>query len=231
MAALTEALRLDVVSVNVGKPSIIGTRHGAQVASGIAKSPVTVERLPLSLLNLDGDGQADLTVHGGPDKAVYAYPLDHAAYWQAAHGLALTPGLMGENLSVMGADEAAVAIGDVFEWGPARLAVSQPRQPCFKLAMRLGRDDIGAAMMVTARSGFYLRVLVPGDVPARAAVLRLVERVPEAPSVQAAFVALRDRDTPLETLASLANFAPLASDWRRAFAAKIEARLMRERQG
>jgi len=127
-----------LVSVNVGLPAVIGTRQGRPVHSGIGKRPVAgTETLKLGELNLEGDRQADLSVHGGAEKAVYAYASDHLPSWRAE---LLRPdigvGFFGENLSTEGLIESDVAIGDVWAWGDALLQVAQPRWPCFKLTMR-----------------------------------------------------------------------------------------------
>lgn len=156
-----------LVSVNVGLPTVIGTRQGQPVRSGIVKHPVTgVETLKLSELNLEGDRQADLAVHGGPDKAVYAYASEHLPAWRAElDRLDVGPAFFGENLSTEGVTEGEVAIGDVWAWGDALLEVAQPRWPCFKLTMRSGVPDMAARFRRSARTGWYLRVLRGGEVP------------------------------------------------------------------
>jgi MOSC domain-containing protein YiiM len=145
---------------------VIGERGGEPVTSAIVKQrlpPGTV--VSLSVLNLDGDEQADLTVHGGPDKAVYAYPAEHLPLWADELGGPLGPSPFGENLSTVGVSEAEACIGDRWHWGDAVLEVCQPRSPCFKLAMHRGRGDMAKLFRDSGRSGWYLRVLTPGDVP------------------------------------------------------------------
>ncbi|WP_407641722.1 MOSC domain-containing protein [Amycolatopsis panacis] len=151
-------------SVYIGRPALLGHRRGLPVLSAIGKARVEQPELALSELNLDGDEQADPTVHGDVDKAVYAYPAEHYRDWRA-DGYEVALGDFGENLSLSGVAEDEVRIGDVWAWGEARVQVSQPRSPCFKLAMRTGRKDVVPAMIDTGRCGWYLRVLEPGTVP------------------------------------------------------------------
>ncbi|QRP46987.1 MOSC domain-containing protein [Amycolatopsis sp. FDAARGOS 1241] len=173
---------LELAGVFVGRPAVLGRRRERPVRSAIVKGRVAEPELELTRLNLDGDEQADLKVHGGVDKAVYAYPAQHYPAW-TAEGFDVELGAFGENLAVAGADESEVRIGDVWEWGDARLQVSQPRQPCFKLAMRTGRKDVVPTVIDSGRCGWYLRVLEPGRVPT-AGALRVVESDPAAPTVE-----------------------------------------------
>jgi MOSC domain-containing protein YiiM len=174
-----EELRIE--GVFVGTPGVLGERRGAPVYSAITKHRVTEPELKLDELNLAGDRQADLTVHGGPDKAVYSYPAEHYPDW-AGEDFAVPHGTFGENVSTRGADERTVRIGDVWAWGDALLEVSQPREPCYKLAMKAGRKEIVPAMIGSGRSGWYLRVRRPGTVPTTGS-LRLVERDPASPTI------------------------------------------------
>lgn len=217
-------LTLALLSVNVGLPAIIGKAHGAPVLSGIRKTKAAGTTILLTETNLAGDRQADLSVHGGPDKAVYAYPAGHWPVWRAEHGLAAGPGSFGENLTYEGATEEEIRIGDVFAWGDALLAVSQPRQPCFKLAMLLGRSDIGAAMVTSGRCGFYLRVLRGAEVPLHGASLARIQTRLEAPSVRTLFKTLYDTKATADRLDALAATPDLATDWRHAFATRAAAR-------
>lgn len=154
-----------IASVNVGMPAPL--RHGArEVPSGIVKTPVD-GRVHVGRLNLDGDGQADLRVHGGPDKAVYAYPAEHYATWAAELGRDdLVVGIFGENLTVEGASEGDALIGDRLRIGTALLEVSQPRLPCFKLGMRIGDPGFLRTFLRSGRTGFYLRVVEEGELGA-----------------------------------------------------------------
>lgn len=152
--------------VNVGVPRLLAEVRGEHTWSGIAKMPVAPGTvLWLSMLNLAGDGQADLTAHGGVDKAVYAYPSEHLEPWSRELESDLGPAPFGENLSTVGVTEHDVRIGDVWTWGGARLQVSQPRWPCFKLALHRARADVQERMRASGRTGWYLRVLEAGEVP------------------------------------------------------------------
>lgn len=150
-----------VQSVQVGRVAPLGQDR---VPSGFVKTTVSgaVEAGPLGLR---GDEQADLTVHGGPDKAVYFYPSEHYRRWRQdvpRHAHMLVAGAFGENVTTAGLDEDSVSIGDVLRIGTADLQVTQPRQPCFKLALRFDDSGLGRLMMQTGRTGWYTRVLTPG---------------------------------------------------------------------
>src|SRR5919199_1237681 len=168
-----------LLSVNVGRPRVLGRlakgSRAVTVVSGIAKQPVDAETLYLDWEQLEGDGQADRRVHGGRDKAVYAYPADHWPSWRDEEGRDFGPASFGENLTVAGVTEATVCIGDVWTWGEARMQVSHPRGPCYKLEMHTGRPGIIERMDANGRTGWYFRVLRPGRVPV-AGPLRVTER-------------------------------------------------------
>jgi MOSC domain-containing protein YiiM len=181
-----------LVSVNVAQPSVVGTRHGRPILSAIGKRPVNAATLHLGMLNLEGDRQADLRVHGGPAKAVYAYPGEHLPRWNdefegvprdlSAKLDRFGPGSFGENLTTSGWLEDEARLGDVWSWGEALLQVTQPRSPCFKLAMATGRPKLIKRFVETGRTGWYLRVLRPGTVPVAGPIL-VVGRRPGAPTV------------------------------------------------
>jgi MOSC domain-containing protein YiiM len=171
-----------VVSVNVGQPALLETPQGP-VMSAIRKAPASGPHL-LRVLNLDGDRQADLTVHGGADKAVYCYPREHYAWWAAELGRPEgAPGWFGENLTTEGLVESSVRIGDVFRIGGARVQVTQPRTPCFKLAAHLGVRGFERMFYRSGRSGWYLRVLEEGLVSAGQVMVR--ESAGGGPTVEA----------------------------------------------
>jgi MOSC domain-containing protein YiiM len=152
-----------VLSVNVGMPRDALWR-GETVRTGIFKEPVA-GRVALRAHNLDGDAQADLSVHGGVDKAVYGYPFEHYAFWAEWLGAAELPfGAFGENLTTEGLLESDARIGDRFRIGSALLEVSQPRIPCHKLALRHARADLPKHFLASGRSGIYFRVIEPGEV-------------------------------------------------------------------
>jgi MOSC domain-containing protein YiiM len=156
---------LQVISVNVGQPKEV-TWKGQKVVTGIFKEPVA-GRVALRRLNLEGDRQADLTVHGGTEKAVYAYPAEHYSFWREQFPeMELPWGMFGENLTLTGLLEEAVHIGDHFMVGTAHLAVTQPRLPCYKLALKFGRDDMLKRFLQSGLTGFYFSVLKEGEVAA-----------------------------------------------------------------
>lgn len=207
---------IQLATVNTGVPTLLASVRGENVWSGIRKHPVAADDvLWLSALNLSGDGQADLSVHGGPDKAVYAYPSEHLGLWRDDLGEALDPAAFGENLSTVGVLEGDVCIGDVWSWGDAVLQVSQPRWPCFKLAIYRGRADIQASMRRSGRTGWYLRVLDPGEVPV-AGPIEVVRVDPAGVSVEDAHLAMSDvhLDDP-NAVRAVAAHPALAEQWRR----------------
>lgn len=156
---------MKIVSLNVGVPRTYQV-HGGQVITGIFKQPVE-GRVALRRLNLDGDRQADLTVHGGPYKAVYVYPHEHYEYWRSALPQRELPvGVFGENFTTEGILETDAHIGDVFAVGTAEVTVTQPRQPCYKLNLRFDDDFMVKRFLASGRSGFYLSVTKPGEVGA-----------------------------------------------------------------
>jgi MOSC domain-containing protein YiiM len=170
-----------ILSINVGRPRIV-LRDGEPVTTSIFKEPVQ-GRIPLRTLNLDGDRQADLSVHGGPDKAVYAYPVEHYDFWRNEFPeMELPWGMFGENLTTEGLNETTTNIGDKFRAGTALVRVTQPRMPCYKLGIRFGRTDIIKRFLVSGRSGFYLSVLEEGEVAAGDSI-ELVEAASESVSV------------------------------------------------
>ena len=154
-----------VVSCNVSLPVMIET-GGRQVPTGIFKKPV-IGRVKVDRLNLEGDRQADLTVHGGVYKAVYAYPSEHYAWWrEQLPAMELPWGMVGENLTTAGLSEEELRIGDRLRIGTAVLQVTQPRMPCFKLAAKFGRADMVKRFWESGRSGFYLSVVTEGELGA-----------------------------------------------------------------
>lgn len=207
------AIRL--VSVNVGLPAVIGTRRGQPVRSGIIKHPVTdVETLTLTETNLEGDRQADLSVHGGPEKAVYAYASEHLPAWRAELGRPdVGPAFFGENLSTEGVTESDVAIGDMWAWGEALLQVAQPRWPCSNLTLRSGVPDMAARFRGSARTGWYLRVLRGGEVPIAGPII-VTERHPAGVTILDAHHAALPRATP-DLVERVLAVDALSPEWRR----------------
>ena len=172
-----------VISVNVGLPRDVEWK-GRIVTTGFFKEPVS-GRIAVRRLNLEGDGQADLSVHGGFGKAVYVYPAEHYDYWRRElPGTPLPWGAFGENLSTEGLLEEDVHIDDQFRIGSAEFKVTQPRQPCYKLSVRFGRDDIVKRFLISQRPGFYVAVLQEGAVGA-GDTIELVSRDSNQPTVAA----------------------------------------------
>jgi MOSC domain-containing protein YiiM len=156
---------MKVLSVNVGRPRDIEWRTET-VQTAIYKAPVSGP-VAVTRLNIAGDQQADLSVHGGPEKAVYMYPSEHYAFWrEELPGVALPWGAFGENLTIEGLLETAVRVGDVLRIGTTELVVTQPRMPCFKLNVRFQRPDMVKRFMRNGRTGFYLAVAKEGHVAA-----------------------------------------------------------------
>jgi MOSC domain-containing protein YiiM len=157
-----------VEAVNVGKPRAV-TVDGRTVWTAIWKSPVA-GRVPLRGVNLRGDKQADRSVHGGPDKAVYAYAAEETELWEDELGVPLGPGAFGENLTVRGVAVSTAVIGERWAVGSTLLEVAQPRLPCFKLGLRMGDPGFVKRFAATGRPGAYLRVLSEGDIGAGDAI-------------------------------------------------------------
>ena len=207
-----------IVSVNVGMPRIV-IWQGRTVKTGIFKEPVAGP-VPLRRHNLDGDAQADLTVHGGPDKAVYAYPSEHYPAWRTRLNRELSHGIFGENLTTEGLIEDAVYIGDVFRAGTARLVVTQPRMPCFKLGLRFRDPAMVRTFLHVGHPGIYLAVreegvVNPGD---------RIERVAEDESRIAVTDMLRlilDHDADPDDVRRLLEVPALAAVWRAEFEGRL----------
>ncbi|HKW63938.1 MAG TPA: MOSC domain-containing protein [Candidatus Acidoferrum sp.] len=169
---------MKLISLNVGLPREVPW-HNTVVTTGIFKQPVS-GRLALRKLNLDGDRQADLRVHGGEYKAVYCYPVEHYAYWKKElPGRDLGFAIFGENFTTEGLLEDSVLLGDRFSIGSAEVVVTQPRLPCYKLGIRFGSDDMVKRFLASARTGFYLAVTREGEVGAGDEI-QLLSRDPNA---------------------------------------------------
>jgi MOSC domain-containing protein YiiM len=205
-------MNASIRAVHVGRVAPLGPDA---VPSGFFKQPVA-GRVPVGRLGLTGDEQADKAVHGGPDKAVYAYPTEGYAAWIddfPARRRTLVPGGMGENLATAGLTEDAIHIGDVLRIGDATLQVTQPRQPCHKLGLYHREPKMIRRMIETARCGWYMRVLVPGAIGA-GDTITLVERQEKSWTIRrfAALIALKSIDA--ETLAEIVAMPGLAESWQ-----------------
>ena len=200
-----------IVSVNVGMPREVTVPNG-RVLTSIFKSPVE-GRVAVRGHNLDGDRQADLTVHGGPNKAVYLYPAEHYAYWAAQlPDMELPFGVFGENLTSEGVHEASAHIGDQFRIGSAVLQVTQPRMPCYKLALRFGRADMVKRFWASGRPGIYFSVVEEGDL-ARGDAMEQVAADPEQVSVADILRLYKGEDTGKD-LFWRALRSPLSGSWK-----------------
>jgi MOSC domain-containing protein YiiM len=204
--ARTTAAR--VTSVNVGQVREV-TWHGRRIRTGIWKTPIDTPSVMARGVNLDGDDQADRRVHGGPDKAVYAYAEEDYRHWQQAEGLAVTPGLFGENLTVRGLELRDAVVGERWRAGSAVLEVAQPRLPCFKLGIRLGDDDFPRRFESMGRMGAYLRIITEGVVATNDAI-EVISRPDHGVTLRSMLDALGDR----ERLHALLRAPALPAYWR-----------------
>jgi MOSC domain-containing protein YiiM len=210
---------MKLISINVGRPQLV-MRDGEPVSTAIFKQRVQ-GRVTLRTLNLDGDRQADLTVHGGPTKAVYVYPAEHYEFWRHEFPeMELLYGMFGENFTATGFSETTLNIGDQFRLGSAIVMVTEPRMPCYKLGIRFGRTDIIKRFLVSERSGFYLAVLQEGEVGV-GDEFQLVKR--NEPSITVnEVVRLYSRDkTNLELLRRAIEVQDLPESWRTYFQEKL----------
>ncbi|MGI8546229.1 MAG: MOSC domain-containing protein [Gemmatimonadaceae bacterium] len=189
-----------VLSVNVGAVREVEWR-GEAVRTGIWKEPVLGRSVALHGVNLDGDDQADRTVHGGIDKAVYAYAGEDYLFWRDKEGFATPPGLFGENLTVGGMDLRAALVGERWRVGSALLEVAQPRLPCFKLGIRMGDAQFPKRFQSAGRLGAYLRIIEAGEVRA-ADTVRVISRPGHGVTLRLMAESLRDREKTAALLAA-----------------------------
>ena len=220
------AVNTRVVSLNVGLPRSLD-HGGGQVRSGIFKSPVR-GALRLGEHGLEGDGQADTEHHGGADKAVCVYAVEHLPYWEERLGLRLSPGAFGENFSAEGLVEGAVRIGDLFRVGTALVEVSQPRVPCFKLGARHGRGELVAWVKETGFTGFYLRCLEPGEVRAGDEI-SLVQEAEHGFTVAEANRAMHSTGRDVEGIERLLAVPELSAEWRKMLGTRLRKATAKQR--
>ena len=213
---------MKVLSVNVGLPREVRWR-GKPVTTGIYKEPVE-GRVPIRTLNLDGDRQADLPVHGGRDKAVYAYPSEFYELWRRERPELVLPwGQLGENLTTEGLLDEDVSVGDRFRFGTAELVVTQPRLPCFKLGIRMGRDEFVTEFLERGLYGFYLAVAREGDVQAGDSIVEVTRDARRFRVTEVARLWARDRHD-VDALERAAELDVLPQSWRDYFRKRIAAR-------
>jgi len=213
-----------LISLRVGRPALLPIPAGGAdddqdpdqprvFRSAIAKHAPTGPVM-LSTLGLDGDQVEDTRVHGGPEQALLAYAASHYPLWRAEWARDdVAPGAFGENLTVEGADETTVCIGDRWAIGDALVEVTKPRSPCNRLAWYQRRDDLIQRVRATGRSGWYLRVLTPGLIEAGSEI-RLVQRGCADMTVRRAQLAMQQRGERRDEAIALARCARLAQDWR-----------------
>ena len=215
---------MKIVSLNVGLPREV-TWHGRVVNTGIFKSSVEA-RVALRTLNLDGDRQADLSVHGGEYKAVYCYPVEHYAYWKKElPGRALPLGVFGENFTTEGMDENSVHLGDRFAVGSAEVVVTQPRLPCYKLGVRFQSDEMVRRFLASGRTGFYLAVTREGEVGAGDGIevaSRDGNAVPVS-EITRLYIAKRYAQDDVKSLRRALQVAALPESWKEYFRERLDA--------
>ena len=219
-ASLPVTAAVRILSINVSLPRTV-VWNGRRVATGIFKRPVDGP-VPLRAHNLDGDRQADLTVHGGPSKAVYVYPAEHYAFWRGElPEMELPWGMFGENLTAEWWLEDDVCIGDRFRVGSAEVVVTEPRLPCYKLGIRFGRKDIVKRFLASGRTGFYLAV-AGESVVERGDAIELIQRDRHAVSV-ADITRLYAHDrTNRDLLARAVQVPALPESWKAYFRDRLK---------
>jgi MOSC domain-containing protein YiiM len=210
---------MKLLSVNVGLPREIEW-NGRIVRTSIFKEPVT-GRVRVARLNVDGDQQSDLTVHGGPDKAVYAYPSEHYRFWRSElPDMDLAWGVFGENFTTDGLGEETLHIGDRLRVGSAEFVVTQPRMPCFKLGIRFNRSDMVKRFLQSGRSGFYFAVLKEGEVTA-GDMIELLKQDEQGITVADVVNLYRQDATNQDLLRRVSELPSLPKNWRDYFRKRL----------
>jgi MOSC domain-containing protein YiiM len=214
---------MKLISINVGLPRELMWK-GRRVTTSIFKETVA-GRVKLRRLNLDGDRQADLSVHGGSNKAVYLYPSEHYDYWrEKLLDMPLPWGMFGENFTTEGLLESEVYVGDRFRIGTAEVIATEPRMPCYKLGIKFGRDDIIKLFLTSRRTGFYLAVLKEGEVAAGDEI-EIIGRDASQVRVADIISLYVDKDVDFDLLNRAARVEALGESWRRHFAKKLDSQL------
>jgi MOSC domain-containing protein YiiM len=214
---------MKLLSLNAGLPREV-TWHGRNVTTAIYKQPVE-GRVPLRKLNLDGDRQADLSVHGGAYKAVYCYPIAHYDYWKKELRRPELPmGIFGENFTTDGLLENSAHLGDQFSVGSAKVVVTQPRLPCYKLGVRFQSDDMVKRFLASGRTGFYLAVTREGEVGAGDAIKVLARDANAVPvsEITRLYITKRYSEDDLASVRRALRVAALPESWKEYFRQRLE---------
>ena len=206
-----------LLSANVGRPQPVGLHRGRPVKSSIGKAPVS-GRVRVEGVNVAGDDQADRRVHGGPDKAVYAYAREDTAWWERELGRELGPGAFGENLTVEGVDVSGALIGEHWRLGTVELEVCQPRFPCFKLGLRFGDPQMLKRFTRAERPGAYLRIVREGEIGAGDAI-EVTDRPDHGVTIALVARAVSIEPVLLEFAAAAPALPASLADWMRERAA------------
>jgi len=213
---------MKLISLNVGLPRVVES-NGEPVTTGIFKEP-KLGSVMLRTLNLDGDRQADLTVHGGISKAIYGYPVEHYEFWKRElPDMELPFGMFGENFTTEGMLEEALNVGDRFRVGEAELMVTEPRLPCYKLGIKFGRTDIIRKFLQSRRTGFYFAVVKEGEVEAGDEIELLRRDSNEITIADITRLYAFEKDD-LETLRRAVKLEALSDSWREYFQKQIQKR-------
>ena len=211
---------MKLISLNVGLPREIAW-EGKTITTGIFKQPITGPAM-VRTLNLDGDQQADLSVHGGIDKAIYAYPAEHYDYWRKElPGVELSWAMFGENFTIEGLFEDSAYIGDRYRIGEVEVVITQPRLPCYKLGIRFGRADMVKKFLGSRRTGFYFAVTKEGIVKPGDAIEFLGGDQQRVSAADITRVYAFERDD-VETIREAMNIEALPESWRSYFQHQLE---------
>lgn len=209
---------MKIISINTTSPARVSLDSGPRkTRSGIFKVPI-LQPVFLDDLGFEGDGVGDTRVHGGKDKAVCAYCVEHFPYWSEKLQRKILPGAFGENLSLWGMSETAINIGDIFEMGSAQVQVSQPRQPCHKLNKVFNDQSMACSVKKSGFSGYYLRVLKPGLVEPGAPVKRIHK---DGFSIEKANALLRKGGANIQHMQELVSLPALSDEWRKMFQKRL----------
>ncbi|QDX92300.1 MOSC domain-containing protein [Brevibacillus laterosporus] len=207
-----------ILSVNVGQPQVLSYKE-QEVVTGICKQPVTGP-LYLSKTQLQGDAQADLKYHGGVDKAVCVYAAEHYPYWEKTLGRSMPVSAFGENLTIEGLLEDEVCIGDIYQIGDAVVQVTQPRQPCHKLAKRYDVNDLAVQVQDTGYTGFYLRVLQEGEI-SQEDPMTLIEKDPHGVTIAFANQIMHRDKKNKQAIKRILMVEALSASWRLSFTKRL----------